>query len=170
MSDRVAVMNEGRIEQVGTPADVYERPNSTFVAGFVGTANLLTGAASKSVLGREGTFSIRPEKIALSLATNRTEASAEDIRAAGLVVEVIYLGSVTRFVVALDAGVQLVVAAQNQQTTFDDVARLRHQRVQLTWPPEHVIAVPTDVTADRLPEPAAPHSPGIAPLSPASRH
>jgi putative spermidine/putrescine transport system ATP-binding protein len=163
MSDRVAVMNEGRIEQVGTPADVYERPNSAFVAGFVGTANLLTGGAAKSVLGREGTFSIRPEKIALSPASDHAEAPAEDIRAAGIVVEVIYLGSVTRFVVALDAGVQLVVAAQNRQTTFDDVARLRHQRVQLTWPAEHVIAVPADMTADRLPEPASHHIP-------ASRH
>jgi putative spermidine/putrescine transport system ATP-binding protein len=163
MSDRVAVMNDGRIEQVGTPADVYERPNSAFVAGFVGTANLLTGAAAKSVLGREGTFSIRPEKIVLSPATDRADAPAEDIRAAGLVVEVIYLGSVTRFVVALDAGVQIVVAAQNQQTTFDDVVQLRHQRVQLTWPAEHVIAVPAGMAADRLPEPAAHHIP-------ASRH
>jgi putative spermidine/putrescine transport system ATP-binding protein len=129
------------------------------VAGFVGTANLLAGAAAKSVVGREGTFSIRPEKITLSLTTDRAEASAEDIRAAGLVVEVIYLGSVTRFVVALDAGVQLVVAAQNRQTTFDDVARLRNQRVQLTWPAEHVIAVPAGTIAERIPEPAAHHIP-----------
>jgi putative spermidine/putrescine transport system ATP-binding protein len=155
MSDRIAVMNDGRIEQVGTPADVYERPNSAFVAGFVGTANLLTDAAAQSVLGREGVFSIRPEKIALSLATDSAEASAGEIRAEGRVVEVIYLGSVTRFVVALDAGVQLVVAAQNQQTTFDDVARLRNQPVQLTWRTEHVIAVPAGTTPDRLLEPAA---------------
>jgi putative spermidine/putrescine transport system ATP-binding protein len=150
-------MNDGRIEQVGTPADVYERPNSAFVAGFVGTANLLTGAAAASVLGREGVFSIRPEKIALSLASDRAEASAGEIRAEGRVVEVIYLGSVTRFVVALDAGVQLVVAAQNQLTTFDDVARLRNQPVQLTWQAEHVIAVPAGTAADRLLEPAAHH-------------
>jgi putative spermidine/putrescine transport system ATP-binding protein len=91
----------------------------------------------------------------LSLATDGAEASAGEIRAEGRVVEVIYLGSVTRFVVALDAGVQLVVAAQNQQTTFDDVARLRNQPVQLTWRTEHVIAVPAGTTPDRLLEPAA---------------
>ncbi len=104
MSDRIAVMNDGRIEQVGTPADVYERPDSAFVAGFVGTSNLLTGAAAQAVLGRDGVFSIRPEKITLSRPGDRPEASPGQARANGRVVEVIYVGPVTRFVVALDAG------------------------------------------------------------------
>jgi putative spermidine/putrescine transport system ATP-binding protein len=157
MSDRIAVMNDGRIEQVGTPADVYERPNSAFVAGFVGTSNLLTGAAAQAVLGRDGVFSIRPEKITLSLQSDRPEASPGLARADGRVVEVIYVGSVTRFVVALDAGVRLVVAAQNEQTTFADVARLRNESVQLTWQIEHVIAVPDANTPDGLLEPASRH-------------
>ncbi|MEV1178724.1 ATP-binding cassette domain-containing protein, partial [Nonomuraea sp. NPDC049784] len=60
MSDRVAVFDQGRIEQVGTPAEVYERPATEFVAGFVGTSNLISGAAAEKVLGRAGTYSIRP--------------------------------------------------------------------------------------------------------------
>jgi putative spermidine/putrescine transport system ATP-binding protein len=157
MSDRIAVMNDGRIEQVGTPADVYERPDSAFVAGFVGTSNLLTGAAAQAVLGRDGVFSIRPEKITLSRPSDRPEALPGQARANGRVVEVIYVGPVTRFVVALDAGVRLVVAAQNEQTTFADVARLRNEPVQLTWQVEHVVAVPDANTADALLEPASRH-------------
>ena len=65
MSDRIAVFRDGRIEQVATPAELYETPATAFVAGFVGTSNLLTGDVAKAVLGREGTFSIRPEKIHL---------------------------------------------------------------------------------------------------------
>jgi putative spermidine/putrescine transport system ATP-binding protein len=67
MSDRVAVFNAGRIAQVGPPAEVYERPHSPFVAGFVGTSNMLTGAAARELLGTDGTFSVRPEKIALTV-------------------------------------------------------------------------------------------------------
>lgn len=157
MSDRIAVMNDGRIEQVGTPADVYERPNSAFVAGFVGTANLLTGAAARTILGRDGVFSIRPEKITLSLAADPRDASVGEIRTSGRVAEVIYVGSMTRFVVAADAGVRLVVAAQNQQTTFDDVARFRNQQVELSWPADHVVAVPAAESTDDLLEPASHH-------------
>ncbi len=66
MSDRLAVFNAGRIEQLGSPAEVYERPATRFVAGFVGTSNLLTGDVARTVLGRPGTFTIRPEKIRLA--------------------------------------------------------------------------------------------------------
>ena len=66
MSDRLAVFNAGRIEQLGSPAEVYERPATRFVAGFVGTSNLLTGDVAQTVLGRTGTFTIRPEKIRLA--------------------------------------------------------------------------------------------------------
>ena len=66
MSDRLAVFNAGRIEQLGTPADVYERPATRFVAGFVGTSNLLRGDVARRILGRDGTFTIRPEKIGLA--------------------------------------------------------------------------------------------------------
>ena len=75
MSDRIAVFNHGRIEQVGTPAEVYEHPSTRFVAGFVGTSNLLDGAAAVAVIGREGTFTVRPEKIRLAELERRRRRS-----------------------------------------------------------------------------------------------
>ncbi len=66
MSDRLAVFNNGLIEQVGAPAEVYERPATRFVAGFVGTSNLLTGDVARQIVGESGTFTVRPEKIHLS--------------------------------------------------------------------------------------------------------
>ncbi len=138
MSDRIAVFNQGRIEQIGTPAEVYERPASAFVAGFVGTSNLLTGTTAEKVLGRAGVFSIRPEKIRL----NGAAPSIDEISAAGRVAEVIYAGPATRFVVDLDAGGRLVAVQQNQQTSSADVAAMRERPVRLTWHAEHVVAVP----------------------------
>ena len=65
MSDRIAVFNEGRIVQVAPPAELYEHPATAFVAGFVGTSNLLDAEAARAILGREGRFTVRPEKIRL---------------------------------------------------------------------------------------------------------
>ncbi|MBM0225113.1 MULTISPECIES: ABC transporter ATP-binding protein [Micromonospora] len=140
MSDRVAVFKQGRIEQVDTPAEVYERPATPFVAGFVGTSNLFEGETARAVLGREGVFSVRPEKIRLGGAP----ASTEEISAAGQVVEVIYAGAATRFVVDLDAGPRVVAMQQNQQTSPADVAALRGKPIRLTWRAEHVVAVPVN--------------------------
>ncbi|HUV47827.1 MAG TPA: ABC transporter ATP-binding protein, partial [Actinomycetes bacterium] len=99
MSDRIAVFNAGRIEQVGTPADVYERPATSFVAGFVGTSNLLQGAAAEQVLGNAGVYSVRPEKIRLANALDH--AGDGEHSAAGVVRDVVYVGAATRFVVDL---------------------------------------------------------------------
>ncbi|SCL57667.1 ABC transporter ATP-binding protein [Micromonospora chersina] len=138
MSDRVAVFENGRIAQVGTPAEVYERPASPFVAGFVGTSNLLSGEAARTVLGRDGTFSIRPEKIRL----DGSPATDEETSATGRVAEVVYAGASTRFVVDLDAGARLVVTQQNLTTSSADVAALRGTPVRLAWRTEHAVAVP----------------------------
>ena len=85
MSDRLAVFNRGRIEQIGSPAEVYERPATQFVAGFVGHSNLITGEAARSILGRDGTFTVRPEKIQLrdadaTRATMRSPRLAASVR------------------------------------------------------------------------------------------
>jgi putative spermidine/putrescine transport system ATP-binding protein len=142
MSDRVAVFHAGRIEQVGPPAEVYERPASAFVAGFVGTSNLLSGDTAHQVLGRTGTFSVRPEKIHLSM-SGRPAEDADIVSATGRVVEVVYAGPTTRIVVDLDAGGQrLVVVQQNQQTSSGEVAQLRDRSVRLSWRHEHVVAIP----------------------------
>jgi putative spermidine/putrescine transport system ATP-binding protein len=134
MSDRIAVFSDGRIEQVATPATLYERPSSPFVAGFVGTSNLLEGEAAASVLGREGLFSIRPEKIHLG-----EEVVAGDTTTGGVVRDVIYLGSVNHYHVELDAGPTLTVLRQNLRGTTDEAMALRGRRVTVGWAPEHVI-------------------------------
>jgi putative spermidine/putrescine transport system ATP-binding protein len=145
MSDRIAVFSEGRIAQVGAPAEVYERPASAFVAGFVGTSNLLTGQVARAVLGREGVFSIRPEKIRMTVLGDGAQSDSGSGRAAaGRVAEVSYAGSATRFVVDLDAGGRLLVVAQNQDTSSAEVVGLRGAAVRLSWRPEHVVAIPSD--------------------------
>ncbi|GAA0498866.1 ABC transporter ATP-binding protein [Paractinoplanes deccanensis] len=141
MSDRVAVFDNGRIAQVGTPEEVYERPASPFVAGFVGTSNLLTGDVARAVLGRDGAYSVRPEKVILTV--------DGDTGAAGTVAEVIYAGPVTRFVVDLDAGARVVVVEQNRRTGTAALNEMRGKRVRLTWHEEHVIEIPSSKeTAD----------------------
>ena len=102
MSNRLAVFNLGRIEQIGAPADVYEHPATTFVAGFVGTSNLLTGEAARAVIGAEGVFTVRPEKI--RLAQPEAEPASDEGSALGTIREVVYIGPDTRFIVALDKG------------------------------------------------------------------
>src|SRR3954469_10057276 len=137
LSDRIAVFNAGRIEQVGTAREIYEQPASEFVAGFVGTSTLLTGAAAQTVLGRAGTFGIRPEKLSVVPQGGPVEAGAE--RAPGSLTEVVYAGPVTRYVVDLDAGPRLIALQQNGS----GVATLnRGARVDLVWDAHHVIAVP----------------------------
>lgn len=131
MSDRIAVFNRGRIEQVGTPAEVYERPATAFVAGFVGTSNLLAGEVAERIVGRAGTFTIRPEKI--RLAEPSAPVADDETSATGTIRDVIYLGSDTRYVVALDAGSQLVVTAQNLTISSMEALAAQGRAVRLIW-------------------------------------
>jgi putative spermidine/putrescine transport system ATP-binding protein len=139
MSDRLAVFNEGRIEQVGTPADVYERPTTPFVAGFVGTSNLLRGDAARAVIGSDGTFTVRPEKI--RLADPGARVADDELSAMGEIRDVIYLGSDTRYIVALEAGGELVVTQQNLETSSMEVLAARGRAVRLAWKRRHVLAL-----------------------------
>jgi putative spermidine/putrescine transport system ATP-binding protein len=129
MSDRLAVFNHGRIEQIGTPADVYERPTNAFVAGFVGASNVLRRG------GR--TFTVRPEKIRM---TEDGGARRDDGNAAtGRIRDVVYAGMFTRYIVDLDDGGELVVVRQNLETSSTDALDARGRRVLLEWSPEHAI-------------------------------
>ncbi|MEO8511758.1 MAG: ABC transporter ATP-binding protein [Chloroflexota bacterium] len=139
MSDRIAVFNRGRIEQVGTAAEVYERPATGFVAGFVGTSNLLTDDAAEAVTGQRGTFTVRPEKIRILAEDALVEPGR--LSATGTVREVVYLGPDTRYIVALDAGAELVVTQQNLETSSDEVLAARGRRVRLAWSREHLLPV-----------------------------
>ncbi len=138
MSDRIAVFNEGRVQQVATPADLYEHPATDFVAGFVGTSNLLQGEAARAVFGHDGGFSIRPEKIHMA-----GEGALADgpPRARGRVTDVAYLGSVTHFGVDLDGGGHLTVLRQNLHGSADQALSRRGERVELGWADEHVITL-----------------------------
>ena len=137
MSDRIAVFQNGRIEQTGTPAEIYERPATPFVAGFVGTSNLLTGETAEQVVGKPGTFSVRPEKIRVLKESATGEDEPEHTAAKGSVAEVVYLGDTTRFLVDLDAGGRLTAVQQNLETSSEDVAAYRGSRVRLQWHHRH---------------------------------
>ncbi|MEO8476049.1 MAG: ABC transporter ATP-binding protein [Actinomycetota bacterium] len=131
MSDRMAVFSHGKIEQVGTPAEVYERPATGFVAGFVGVSNVLEGAPAAAVAGDPHAFTIRPEKIAMVEPGRR--ADAEECTTTGHVREVVYLGAVTRYRVELDAGGELVVMQQNLSTSSMEALQVRDKAVRLVW-------------------------------------
>jgi putative spermidine/putrescine transport system ATP-binding protein len=127
MSDRVAVFNEGRIEQVATPEEIYEHPATEFVAGFVGVSN---------VLERDGRrFTIRPEKILM------VPLAEGDTGETGTVSEVVYAGAFTRYIVALDEGGELTVMRQNLESTSQEALEERGRRVRLEWRPEHTFTI-----------------------------
>jgi putative spermidine/putrescine transport system ATP-binding protein len=134
MSDRLAVFRAGRIEQVGTPAEVYEHPANEFVAGFVGISN---------VVERDGRrFTIRPEKIRLLGEGEGEGAAAEDLHVeAGTVEDVAYVGMVTRYLVALDGGGALQVVRQNLETSSVDAHQLRGRRVWVAWRKDQAFAI-----------------------------
>jgi len=131
MSDRLAVFNRGQVEQIGSPAEVYERPETGFVAGFVGTSNVLEGDAASAVAGDAHAFTIRPEKIAMVEAGATVDA--DHCSATGHVREVVYLGAVTRYIVQLDVGGELVVMQQNLATSSMEALQVRGMAVRLVW-------------------------------------
>jgi putative spermidine/putrescine transport system ATP-binding protein len=130
MSDRIAVFNEGQIEQVSPPVELYEQPDTEFVAGFVGVSNLLERDGSR--------FTIRPEKIELA----ETGAELDGLCSErGHIAGVAYAGMVTRYTVALDAGGELQVVRQNVEGTSTDAASEQGREVIVGWRPEQAVAV-----------------------------
>jgi len=127
MSDRISVFDKGKIQQLDKPSAIYERPTNEFVAGFVGISNLISGSAAQAILGKSGTFTVRPEKILVG------KASAGMRSAEGVIKEVEYLGPSTRFLIQLDAGVTLMALRQNTSETSLEVEALRSSRTTLSW-------------------------------------
>ncbi|GAA2466582.1 ABC transporter ATP-binding protein [Actinocorallia cavernae] len=142
MSDRIAVFDRGRIAQVGTPAEIYERPATPFVASFVGTSNLLDGEVARQLVGAPGTYNIRPEKIRVLKESAETD-EPEHTTATGLVADVVYLGDTTRLLVDLDGGGRLTAVQQNLETSAEDVAAYRGTRVRLQWHRRHAVRLPS---------------------------
>jgi spermidine/putrescine transport system ATP-binding protein len=155
MSDRIAVMNDGVIEHLGPPREIYEHPATRFVAGFIGTSNLLAGTLSRVTdglgvievspderivvpmgrselrAGEQVELTVRPEKIEL-----RTDTGAGDGCAVrGTVTEVVYLGTSTSFSVHTTTGADVVVFVQNSASASSTVGR--GDAVWLTWDPQH---------------------------------
>jgi putative spermidine/putrescine transport system ATP-binding protein len=136
MSDRLAVFNQGHIEQIGSPAEVYEHPATPFAAGFVGVSNLVSGAVAQAITGSPETFSIRPEKIHMAEPEQPVEADSYGVN--GRIRDVIYLGVHTRYLVELDDGTDLTVVQQNLHTTSMDVLAAKGRTVKLVWKREHM--------------------------------
>jgi putative spermidine/putrescine transport system ATP-binding protein len=139
MSDRIAVFNEGRIEQISTPVELYERPGTEFVAGFVGVSNLLERDGSR--------FTIRPEKIQL-LDPSTTPNGLRTER--GRIAEIAYAGMVTRYTVALEGGGELQLVRQNVEGASADAASERGREVLVGWRPEHTVAVRGQPTTEEV--------------------
>jgi spermidine/putrescine transport system ATP-binding protein len=170
MSDRLVVMNAGRIEQLGSPREVYEHPHTRFVAGFIGTSNLITGQVERmdgttailatgadeelrapdagavgASIGQPLDLTVRPEKIVIS--AERPAAGRCAIR--GRVAEVVYLGTSTQYAVRTTEGSELLVFVQNAADSSDIADR--DQAVWLSWRPEHTLALapsPTSAQAE----------------------
>jgi putative spermidine/putrescine transport system ATP-binding protein len=128
LCDRLAVFNNGRIEQIGAAREVYENPANRFVADFVGTSNVFTGATAEALIGRSGTFAIRPERILLQRAGEAVPAGMRSAPAE--VAEVVYAGPITR--VAADvAGARLTATLLSAEAATD----ISHgANVVLAWP------------------------------------
>jgi putative spermidine/putrescine transport system ATP-binding protein len=140
MSDRIAVLAQGKIQQLGSPVDLYERPASEFVASFIGVSNIIE---------RDGRrLMVRPEKI--ELLTPGESAPPGSHVEEGEVLETIYAGMITRYVVGLAQGGQLLVVHQNLEKPGED-ADLRGRRIRVAWRPELAFVIPR--AEDRESEP-----------------
>lgn len=131
MSDRIAVFNHGRIEQVGTPAELYERPRTRFVAGFVGTSNLLDGDIAKRITGSDAPISVRPERI--RLCDIGTPIPPDSYSADGTIDDVVYLGMTTRYTISLDSGGTITVTEQNLEQHVHDLHAAVGRRITFMW-------------------------------------
>src|SRR5215218_511899 len=139
MSDRLAVFADGRIEQVGPPAEVYEHPANEFVAGFVGVSNVVERDRKR--------VTIRPEKVRiLEGAESANGLHVEE----GRIGDVSYVGMVTRYVVELDKGGELQVVRQNLEMSSQEALEQRGRRVRVGWQGEHAYAIPD--SQEQLPE------------------
>jgi putative spermidine/putrescine transport system ATP-binding protein len=137
LSDRIAVFNAGRIEQLGTPYEVYEQPASAFVAGFVGTSNVLSGSSAQAVYGQIGSFAIRPERVRVADDT----INPGDVETTGTVSEVVYAGAETR------VGDTLIAVRPNAAEQKDLV---RGDQVRLAWNRTQVVdLVQPEAVADQ---------------------
>jgi len=135
MSDRMAVFNQGKIEQMGSPIEVYEHPKTPFVADFVGISNLIHGSLAERLIGSAQPIAIRPEKI--QILPIEIDAPTDGCTAIGQIQEALYLGMYTRYRVQLDPAGELIVVAQNR----DRSPLAPGDAVRLVWQSHHIAVV-----------------------------
>lgn len=169
MSDRIAVMHRGKLEQLGAPEDLYERPATDFVARFLGVSNLLEA----EVADRDGPFAamrlkdgtivrapsemvngagrlrvgVRPEKLRILAADEATQTSADLNVIEGTVLDASYIGVSTQYLVATPYDHRVVVYAQNLETSGASEVLADGQRVRLSWKPQHTFVISDAATA-----------------------
>lgn len=148
LSDRIAVFGAGRIEQVGTPSEIYERPATPFVAGFVGASNLVEDDLAARIIGERGRFMIRPEKIRIVNVAD--PVGNDECTATGTVRDIVYLGAQTVYVVAVSADRTLSVVAQNVNATATDAQAQKGREVRLVWQRDQTMALSSGTPGTQL--------------------
>lgn len=141
LSDRVAVFNNGKIEQVGTAREVYEFPQTEFVARFLGLSNILPADVTAELMGTTGVASIRPERLELSLRT--ATAAAGDVAVDGVIAETVYTGPSTRYIVDARDDLRLIVEQHNTHHPTADAPFTRGDSVRVSWRSEHAAIIPS---------------------------
>ncbi|MFZ9845205.1 MAG: ABC transporter ATP-binding protein [Candidatus Nanopelagicaceae bacterium] len=140
MSDRIVVFNSGRIEQVGTPEQVYEEPRSNFVAGFLGTANIFTIDMASKLLGASSTVSIRPERIRLEALGTKIDKGETSI--VGRIHEAAFVGANTIYIIETEFGLKLTVRKTNTELLGQDNSFVAGDQVMAVWRNSHVAQIP----------------------------
>ena len=141
MSDRIAVFNEGSIEQIGTPQEVYEKPQTKFVASFLGVSNIFDGAAAKEIFGSSTMVNIRPERIKLVPADTKLNTGESGV--VGTIIEASYIGATTIFLIQTQSG-QRVIATRINEELPDQINRYETgDRVGAVWKSDHSAVIPT---------------------------
>jgi putative spermidine/putrescine transport system ATP-binding protein len=141
MSDRIAVFNAGAIEQIGTPQQVYEKPESTFVARFLGVSNVFSDQVAQEIFGSKATVNIRPERIKLVPADTKPAANERGV--VGTIIEASYIGATTIFLIQTESG-QRVIATRLNEELPDQINRFEiGDRVGAVWKSDHSAVIPT---------------------------
>ena len=140
MSDRIVVFNSGRIEQVGTPEQVYEEPRTNFVAGFLGTANIFSVDVAREYLGATTTVSIRPERIRLQALGAKIDKGETSVK--GTVQEAAFVGANTIYILETDFGVKLTIRKTNTELLGQDNSFVAGDQVMAVWRNSHVAQIP----------------------------
>jgi len=141
MSDRIAVFNEGAIEQIGTPQEVYEKPQTKFVASFLGVSNVFSGESAKEIFGSSTMVNIRPERI--KLVSANTKPKADERGVVGTIIEASYIGASTIFLLQTESGHKVIASRLNEELP-DQINRFEiGDRVGAVWKSDHSAVIPS---------------------------